>query len=423
MNRSSHVRVIMHLVNTRTRELHTFIDAESAPRYAILSHRWGAQEVSYKDFRKRRMRGTEGYRKIMDSCRFARAHGVDWIWIDTCCIDKRSSAELTEAINSMFRWYARAKVCYAYLADVKGLQRQSDGKEGLMREFEKSTWFRRGWTLQELIAPREVIFLCDDWTIIGSKRPMGSHSYHHAVEANLNETISDITGILKEIMSNRGKMYSTSVAQRMSWAARRSTTRVEDMAYCMLGLFGINMPLVYGEGRSAFARLQAAIISSINDETVFAWTTWDTAPGPEYVSGILASLPAEFAHAGCVSGQQLHSRPPFRLTNGSIEIRIPSGVNAGAYRDRRVNSDKILLELNCSSGVDQVHPHDEATASSTITLVRLSCGHYGRNHERIPPLGSRVFSRDWVRFDADVEEALFVHCSRADHLNCWNTRG
>jgi hypothetical protein len=152
---------------------------------------------------------------------------------DTVCINKSSSAELSEAINSMFQWYREAQVCYAYLADVS-----SDflGSRAVSPAVRRSRWFTRGWTLQELLAPATVIFLNESWVEVGTK-------------SSFAELISSVTGIARSDMAN---FRDANVAVKMSWAANRETTRTEDIAYCLMGLFGVNMPLLYGEGRNAF---------------------------------------------------------------------------------------------------------------------------------------------------------------------------
>lgn len=198
----------MRLLNCHTLELKDFVDNEIPP-YSILSHRWGEDEVSYKNFRKGRQLGA-GYRKIIDFCRFMRARGtaapggffsarrkanaesVDWVWIDTCCIDKRSSAELSEAINSMYRWYGAARECIVYLVDVPRLT--TDWGE-LMPAFRKSSWFTRGWALQELLAPGDVTFCTQDWEVLGHKCLWSSRCRHDHEEYGpiLTEEISSIT--------------------------------------------------------------------------------------------------------------------------------------------------------------------------------------------------------------------------------------
>ncbi|KAM5546140.1 hypothetical protein V8D89_000266 [Ganoderma adspersum] len=194
--------------------------------------------------------------KIRDACRVARENGYRYIWIDSCCIDKSSSSELSEAINSMYQWYGLADVCYAYLADVPPRLREDHQAEGSC--FRESRWFTRGWTLQELIAPINVVFLSGDWTPIGSKH-------------TLDSLIESVTKINHRALLHLEPLDKFSVAQRLSWAADRVTTREEDRAYSLLGIFDINMPTLYGEGDRAFRRLQEHIMQRIPDQSLFAW--------------------------------------------------------------------------------------------------------------------------------------------------------
>ncbi|KAH6961151.1 heterokaryon incompatibility protein-domain-containing protein [Fusarium avenaceum] len=277
----------MRLINTHTLRLEFF--AGGTHRYAILSHVWGSDEVSFQD-----MTSVDPddalelsrYSKLRESCKMARLLKYDYIWIDTCCIDKSSSAELSEAINSMFRWYAESTVCIAFLEDVT----LSESKEATKNAFVNSRWFTRGWTLQELIAPGKVIFYDRDWNRLGTR-------------AELKDDIKSITGISDELLNTTHHMMEIkqrqlvqySVAEKMYWAARRETTRPEDIAYCLLGIFDINMPLLYGEGQTkAFKRLQEEIIKSTDDESIFAWRQPRyRVVGKTYWS-LLASSPSAF---------------------------------------------------------------------------------------------------------------------------------
>ncbi|KAI5997525.1 heterokaryon incompatibility protein-domain-containing protein, partial [Pisolithus albus] len=238
-------------------------------RYAILSHRWeGSSEVTYKemiglmkmDERKRvRVRNRSGYQKIIKSCEQTKKDGYDWLWIDTCFIDKRSSAELSEAINSMYQWYQDAQVCYAYLNDVKESAFPTEQNfETYGKSYGWPEWFMRGWTLQELIAPNQIEFFNRNWAPIGNKQ-------------HLAPVLKDITTIPCNVLRDGLAGKHLSVAQIMSWAACRKTTRVEDQAYSLMGLFGVNMPMVYGEGKKAFRRLQLEIIREFDDHSIFAW--------------------------------------------------------------------------------------------------------------------------------------------------------
>ncbi|KAL8725584.1 MAG: hypothetical protein Q9181_006358, partial [Wetmoreana brouardii] len=292
----------MRLLHTTTLEFKEFFDTK-IPRYAILSHRWGEKEVSYSEMRKGRARKGPGLTKIHNCCKLASREGYEWVWIDTCCIDKKSSAELSEAVNSMFKWYANAQICYAYLSDVRSGQPDFD----LM--FLSSSWLTRGWTLQELLAPQHVAFYDVLWKWIGSKD-------------SLCNQITAATGIDYEYLQ-RPKRCSVpyeaggaSVAKKMSWAARRVTSRSEDIAYCLLGLFNVNMPLLYGEGaEKAFLRLQKEIINQEDDESIFAWTA------DLVSSGLLATSPSFFAESGgIVPLTHGAARPRFWMTNKGLAL-------------------------------------------------------------------------------------------------------
>ncbi|KAI5986974.1 heterokaryon incompatibility protein-domain-containing protein, partial [Pisolithus orientalis] len=236
-------------------------------RYVILSHRWGA-EVGYEEMtglmkmekgEREEVRQRTGYQKIIKSCEQARKDGHKWLWIDTCCIDKRSSSELSEAINSMYRWYQNAQVCYAYLHDVdESVFPTERDRDKFSESYGWPEWFMRGWTLQELIAPKQVEFFNKDWASIGNKRHLAS-------------TLQHVTGIPWEVLRDGPAARRLSVAQIMSWAAGRKTTRVEDRAYSLMGLFRVNMPMLYGEGKKAFQRLQLKIVRVSSDHSIFAW--------------------------------------------------------------------------------------------------------------------------------------------------------
>ncbi|KAL0931269.1 HET domain-containing protein [Colletotrichum truncatum] len=265
----------MRLLNTRTLKLQEF--ASHAPAYAILSHTWGSEEVVYQEMvhDSPQTQLKEGYRKIAGCCKLALSHGFDWVWVDTCCIDKSSSAELSEAINSMFQWYQQASICFAYLADVPYFveapflkmmtSKMFAGDEFSALKngwgsFTSSRWFSRGWTLQELLAPRLVSFHASDWSLIGTKHDL----------ASLLEDVTQISQLALEGNSLKG----FSVRTRMQWAAGRTTTRTEDMAYCLLGIFDINMPLLYGEGNRAFQRLQEEIFNQTEDYSLLLWSSF-----------------------------------------------------------------------------------------------------------------------------------------------------
>ncbi|KAJ4157456.1 hypothetical protein NW754_009099 [Fusarium falciforme] len=284
----------MRLLNTQTIVVESF-DDDKIPSYAILSHTWEAEEVTFQDMELGRATSKKGWAKVKDSCSMARKNGFDYVWLDTCCIDKTSSAELSEAINSMYHWYQEATVCYAFLADVSDLA-------GLP----KSKWFTRGWTLQELIAPSSMIFLSQTWEELGTK-------------ATLDQVISERTRIPKAILSGDQDLEAASVAQRMSWAADRRTTRREDLAYCLMGIFSINMPLLYGEGERAFIRLQEEIMRVSDDHSLFAWKY------PNGRGGLLAVSPAAFKDSGNIIPWNpfMPYNSPFTLTNKGVHLDLP----------------------------------------------------------------------------------------------------
>ena len=231
---------------------------DEIPPYAILSHTWGAdtEEVTFQDLKTNTGKDKTGHDKIQFCGKRAKCDGFQYFWIDTCCIDKLNSVELQEAINSMFRWYQNAAKCYVYLSDVSSnTPTPSDQFSELTWEsaFRTSRWFTRGWTLQELIAPASVEFFSVDGERLGDKR-------------SLAQQIHEITGIAPQAL-NGFSLTHFSVDERMSWAMGRKTKREEDAAYSLLGIFDIQMPLIYGEGREkALRRLQREIKESLNDK-------------------------------------------------------------------------------------------------------------------------------------------------------------
>ncbi|KAK2666839.1 Heterokaryon incompatibility [Fusarium oxysporum f. sp. vasinfectum] len=269
----------MRLINTTTLQLESFSSTKAAPPYAILSHTWGKDEdeVSLREMtpnvRITPTAGKHGFWKIEKTCRLARdEYALEYAWVDTCCIDKSSSAELSEAINSMFKWYQQAAVCFAFLADWPSKE----------QSFGRCRWWTRGWTLQELVASESVVFYDMTWQARGNK-------------STLCPEIARVSGISTDVLTSQKALSEVPVAVRMSWAAQRTTTREEDMAYCLLGLFDVNMPMLYGEGRKAFQRLQEEIIKESPDMSIFAWKT-----GPDIrqdYMGILAPSPKEFSDA------------------------------------------------------------------------------------------------------------------------------
>jgi hypothetical protein len=338
----------MHLLNVFTGRLEEYFGSQ-IPSYAILSHTWGLEEVTFLDIQNissghpNSSTGTatdhqahalsdssterkifeavhppsvqrkSGYAKIRYACRQAILDSHTYVWIDTCCIDKSSSAELTEAINSMFRWYQDAAICYAYLEDIM----LEKGADLTVDSICSSKWFTRGWTLQELLAPEEVKFFGSP----GSFSSAGALWIPLGTKFNLADEITSATGIDQASLLVPGQLNQKSIAQRMSWAAKRRTTRPEDMAYCLLGIFGVTMPLLYGEGQVAFFRLQEEIMKYSDDQSLFAWST---SHGTQVQSGIFAPSPANFeTRRAIVPIRRRTHTSPYSMTNKGLQIELP----------------------------------------------------------------------------------------------------
>ncbi|KAF4490273.1 beta transducin [Fusarium agapanthi] len=336
----------MWLINTTTIALERADDNDiSSTPYAILSHTWDEDEVTFEDMTHGREKGRKGYVKILNTCRLAKERGITHAWVDTCCVDKRSSAELAEAINSMFNWYRLSEICFAYLEDLNVHRGpQDDELDGLS----SCRWFTRGWTLQELIASRDLEFYDSMWKYRGTK-------------AKLQKEISEITGVDIAVLENNAILETIPVAKRMSWAANRETTRIEDLAYCLLGIFGVNMPMLYGEGTKAFGRLQEEIIKETTDLSIFAWKV-DSTGG---FRGILARSPSEFAHC-----RNLRRAPTMRygyeysMTNKGLRMET----YLGASKD-----EEYLLNLAC------MIPNDRGDASKIGVYLTKTADGYVRS--------------------------------------------
>ena len=299
---------MIRLLHTTLLELREF-EGDKVPSYAILSHTWEDEEVTFALFYDvQRRQQLRGWQKILKSCEAAALRDAEYIWIDTCCIDKSSSAELSEAINSMFRWYGDAKLCLTYLCDVDAVDGDDDSEWPSAPNFRQSRWFTRGWTLQELLAPREILFFDRSWHAFGTY-------------GTLRAEIFAVMGTIPDVA-----MESISVARRMSWAANRNTTRAEDMAYCLLGIFDVNMPLLYGEGgEKAFLRLQLEIIRQSDDESIFAWNDPDSTEDTR--SGLLARHPQAFAGSAGIfnlSAARVDGpgRPAYAMTKKGLQIAV-----------------------------------------------------------------------------------------------------
>ncbi|KAK5711211.1 hypothetical protein LTR17_018503 [Elasticomyces elasticus] len=270
----------MRLLNTTTLKFEEFIDTQQTGSYD---------------------RNGAGWQKIQRCCRLSRQRGFDWTWIDTCCVDKTSSAELSETINSMFAWYRDAYACYVFMDDVKAdvlpvldlADAEQEWEQSLesatlnsIEAFSNSRWWSRMWTLQELLAPRAVLFYNANNVLLGTRD-------------SLALLISGASDIGLDVVTRKMNIHEASIAQRMSWASERESTRIEDQAYALLGIFDVNMPLLCGEGTKAFARLQEQIIAHSDDQSILAWGLW--APKDHDLEGVLASAPSDFDGSGQVT--------------------------------------------------------------------------------------------------------------------------
>ncbi|KAH8884156.1 HET-domain-containing protein [Thozetella sp. PMI_491] len=249
----------MRLLDTRSLALRSF-SGDFIPPYAILSHTWyDAGEVEYRHLSKRGK--LKGFDKVLQSARIAESYGYQYVWIDACCIDKSSSAEHEESINSMYKWYQGASMCIIYLEDLDF--RAEPNPRSARKVFMHAKWFTRGWTLQELIASKGRVFFDARWE-------------------NLNDIVGDDkllrwverrTAIPLSVLTGEVGLEKVNIATKMQWAAHRETTREEDTAYALVGIFDVHMSPHYGEGKvKAFIRLQRKILKSSSDHTIFAWS-------------------------------------------------------------------------------------------------------------------------------------------------------
>ena len=391
----------MRLLDTNTLTLKSF-EGDERPSYAILSHTWGDDEVTFDDINPERgtiedleLQRKSGYQKISLACEQARKHKFKWIWIDTCCIDKNSSSELSEAINSMFKWYHSARVCYVYLEDVFSGDVQTLGGYGANRAILQSArWFGRGWVLQELLAPDAVYFYCVS--------PHAAHWHFLGTKHQYKKELSSITGIDTEALANPRSIHLFSVAQRMSWAAHRRTTRVEDVAYCLLGIFNVNIPLLYGEGSKAFIRLQEAIIHDIEDESLFAWVHPDV-PGLNVDSydtnhGILARHPIAFAKSFNITKCR-SDLEPYAMTNRGLRMQVRFMQHRSEARGPKTH----MSILNCR----EFSPDSELPESLLILHLDYEDGdgrYYKQTHREL-----LYIERSLIRLQDVDAKVIYIH--------------
>lgn len=223
------------------------LNDDALPPYAILSHTWfqtDNDEPTFSDLENGSGKEKPGYKKLQFCGEQAQRDDLQYFWVDTCCINKDNNSELSDAISSMFRFYRNSHRCYVYLSDVQGdyteIQRSWDS------DFYKSRWFTRGWTLQELLAPRSVEFFSSIGTRLGDR-------------LSLAQQIAQITSIPEPALRGH-PLPQFSREERFRWMSSRKTGLPEDKAYSLLGIFDVEIPVAYSEGAgSAMRRLEEAI--------------------------------------------------------------------------------------------------------------------------------------------------------------------
>lgn len=363
----------MKLLHTHNFTLESFPEPPSQS-YACLSYTWGTPphgEVSHRDvvgcgarspkadygtLKDRASlpawarRDTESARRVVGACSRAREVGIKYLWVDTICIDRTSLADISEAINSMYRWYRQATVCYAHLSDLapSALPSTDDVASAMAdcsldeTSLGRSRWFTRGWTLQELLLPRRLELYDREWNLRGSK------SSSHVVEM-----LSRISGVETAVLSDPDRIADFSYGRRMAWAAKRQVTRGEDAAYALLPILGVNMTVRYGEGgERAFQRLQEKVIRVTTDLSPLCWRScWEDEmsdeegeEGEQFFGGCLASSPAEFSHFVATPEWQepFHSDAELQFNNKGLNIRAPLAPWRRSTRD-------VVMYLNSSS--------------------------------------------------------------------------
>lgn len=362
------------------------INGPNPKPYWILSHTWGADEVSFQDIQDlERASQKRGVSKIRTISELALIGGCAHAWVDTCCIDKTSSAELTESINSMFLWYLKAERCVAYL---EGLEAGTG--TATEAELRNCKWFTRGWTLQELIAPQRMTFYDGKRNAQGEKMEMLETL--HAITRISRSVLAPLTWSILTILEE------IPVAQKMSWAATRKTTRVEDIAYCLLGIFDVNMPLIYGERHQAFVRLQQMIAQKSQDLSLFAW--FEEELWREDCHGLFARHPCQFSACRCVTyvSDSLAPKPSWIVTNAGIEITTAL--------DSSTDSEHHVLRVNAGETISVVQRRSAEPFCYRLLLNSVAMDVEGleRGESRLPPVLAiwlRNTASGFVRYKAD----------------------
>jgi hypothetical protein len=359
---------------------------QKPPPYAILSHTWGEEEMTFQDLSYGISSSLAGFKKIAFCGEQAAKDGLKYFWVDTCCIDKNNLPELTRSINSMFRWYRNASKCYVYFSDVSLSHPQNgiQGDSSCMEAFWKSRWFKRGWTLQELIAPKSVEFFSEAGQLLGDK-------------VSLEKVITEITGIPADALQGRRPLCEFTVEERFSWANDRETTEEEDIAYCLLGIFDVFMPLIPGEGEAnAMKRLEKLVEESVNDNAL---------GGPDHTTGESGQGPSSSERAAAYNVKPKNPEAAERMKAYVLRNLGSTQALSKYYKPRRNPGVKIILNhWHRAHAISQ----DFAQGANAGSIFQDAHASFLNN----------VFWDEWPAFETfgDAEEVMTditAHCKSA----------
>ena len=248
-------------------------------------------------------RGCQDFVKLVEFFNISSKYGCNYVWFDSGCIDKSSSTELEESIRSMFNWYRNSKICIVHLANTIHLS-----------DLRRDPWFTRGWTLQELLAPKRVKFFGKSWQDITLDSINNDKDSY--LKVPLWRIISSITRIpLPTLLDFTPGIDHARDA--FVWVSNRKTTRIEDIAYCLIGLLGIPLSIAYGEGNMAFRRLQVEVLQHSHDMGLFAWIGQ-----PSAYNSMLAEGPQCFSQSSCQSHLQPLLMPKSQTSRSVTNILL-----------------------------------------------------------------------------------------------------
>lgn len=375
---------------------------DKTPHYATLSHTWGldSDEVTFADIQHRQGQDKPGYAKIRFCGKQARRDGIEYFWVDTCCINKSNLVELSEAIVSMFRWYRDAKKCYVYLSDVSlcKVDNVNDVQSTWEPSLRISRWFTRGWTLQELLAPAVVEFFSCEEDFIGTKQ-------------TLAQLIHEVTTLPLAALSGT-PLAQFSIDERMRWMAKRRTKKTEDGAYCLLGIFDVFMPLIYGEGDRAFRRLRKEINDQSSSDVATRLGNVDEVRSPSS-----CRRPAPLTDVDDYIGRAVKTdqmAPILRQGEPGSAKRVRTSYDAtasGPSNGRSHGTTTINTSHMLVMGDDIQHPDKDSQHNSMII----------KEDKHTVLLKSLLFDRIDFRVN-NVKKALFPTCHwlfRHPHFQSW----